>query len=50
MVCMVFARVPEELLGVKVSDQSQRQSRLESLTLGCLDFDRTVLDASMSRY
>jgi hypothetical protein len=32
MVCMVFARVPEELLGVEVSDRSQRQSRLESLT------------------
>jgi hypothetical protein len=47
---MVFARVPEELLGVEVSDRSQTQSRLESLTLGCLDFDRTVLDASVSRY
>jgi len=32
MVFMVFTRVPEELLGVEVSDQSQRQSRLESLT------------------
>jgi hypothetical protein len=32
MVFMVFARVPEELLGVEVSDRSQRQSRLESLT------------------
>jgi len=50
MVFMVFARVPEELLGVEVSDRSQRQSRLESLTLGCLDLDRTVLDASVSRY
>jgi hypothetical protein len=29
---MVFARVPEELLGVEVSDRSQRQSWRESLT------------------
>ena len=29
---MVFARVPEELLGVEVSSRSQRQSWRESLT------------------
>ena len=50
MVCMVFARVSEELLELKLAHVHSGQPRLHSLALGCLDFDITVLDASVSQY
>ena len=42
MVFMVFAKVPEELLGVEVSSRTLWAAKGRSLT-GSLDFDRTVL-------
>jgi hypothetical protein len=50
MVFMVFARVPEELLGVEVSSRSLSTALARKFDRGSLDFDRTVLDASVSRY
>jgi hypothetical protein len=50
MVCMVFVRVPEELLGVEVSDRSLSTALAQKFDRGSLGFDRTVLDASVSRY
>jgi hypothetical protein len=50
MVFMVFARVPEELLGVEVSSRTLWEALRRKLGGGSLDFDRTVLDASVSRY
>jgi hypothetical protein len=35
---------------LKLAYAHSGQPRLESLALGCLDFDRTVLDASVNRY
>ena len=40
---MVFARVPEELLGVEVSDRSLSKALARKFDRGSLDFDRTVL-------
>ncbi len=50
MVFMVFARVPEELLGVEVSSRTLWEALRRKFDRGSLDFDRTVLDASVSRY
>ena len=40
---MVFARVPEELLGVEVSSRSLSKALARKFDRGSLDFDRTVL-------
>ena len=50
MVFMVFARVPEELLGVEVSDRSLSTALARKSGGGSLDLDRTVLDARVSQY
>ena len=43
MVFMVFARVPEELLGVEVSSRTLWEALRRKFDRGSLDFDRTVL-------
>ena len=50
MVFMVFARVPEELLGVEVSSRSLSTALARKFDRGSLDFDARCTLARVSRY